>query len=99
MAFRPGNANTNHAGVNLTGGCMATFDKLPKAVRMALAEADHNWSGAQLYTAWKRRKVPGLRNSEDMIRVIRENDAKLHVRNTADEFFGVMPGQRSLVEG
>jgi hypothetical protein len=75
---------------------MHTFDKLPKAVREALAGADHNWSGEQLYRVWKRRKLPGLRNSADMIKVIRENDAKLHVRNTADEYFGVMPGQRTV---
>jgi hypothetical protein len=74
---------------------MATFDKLPKAVRAALAEADHNWSGEQLYTAWKRRKVPGLRNSADMVKVIRENDAKVHVR-TATDTSGIMPGQRSV---
>jgi hypothetical protein len=47
---------------------------------------------------WKRRKLPGLRNSADMIKVIRENDAKLHVRNTADFYFGVMPGQRLAPE-
>ncbi len=98
MAFRPNNANTNHSGASLTSGCMKTFDKLPKAVREALASADHNWSGEQLYTAWKRRRVPGMRNSADMIRVIRVNDAKLHARNTADEYFGVMPGQRPAPE-
>ncbi|MCP3400389.1 DUF6525 family protein [Bradyrhizobium sp. CCGB20] len=95
MAFRKNNANTNTAGVGLTSGCMHTFDKLPKAVRRALAEADHNWSGEQLYTAWKRRKLPGLRNSEDMIRAIRENDAKVHFK-TATETSGIMPGQRGL---
>lgn len=97
MAFRANNANTNTSGVGLTSGSMAVFDKLPKAVRKALAEADHNWSGEQLYTAWKRRKVPGLRNSEDMIRAIRINDAKVHAR-TATETSGIMPGQRPAAE-
>lgn len=97
MAYQRGNCG-NFAGPNVTSGSMAVFDKLPKAVRAALADADHNWSGEQLYTAWKRRKVPGLRNSADMIRAIRINDAKLHARNTADFYFGVMPGQRPTPE-
>jgi Family of unknown function (DUF6525) len=34
---------------------MGLFDKLPKCVRQALANADHNWSGAQINRAYKRK--------------------------------------------
>jgi hypothetical protein len=70
---------------------MDIYDKLPKAVRKALQEADHNWSGEQLYRAWKRRQH-GLRTAEDCVRFIRVQDAKVHRRDA--EAGIVCPDQR-----
>lgn len=38
----------NASNADITSGCMLQFDKLPKALRQALASADRNWSGEQL---------------------------------------------------
>ena len=68
---------------------MFAFDRLPKALRVALANADHNWSGQQLLNA-RRKKHPQVKTIAQAIAFIKAADAKMH--NAAD--CGVMPGQR-----
>lgn len=48
-------SNSNTSGP-MNGGCMKAFDKLPKALRVCLANADQNWSGEQLYYARKAKR-------------------------------------------
>jgi hypothetical protein len=73
---------------------MSEFDKLPKAVRVAMHYADHNWSGEQMYRAYRKRN-PKARNTAAMIATIRQHDAELHIK-TATETSGIMPGQREV---
>jgi hypothetical protein len=71
---------------------MDAFDRLPKAVREALRNADHNWSAAQVYHEHKRRKVPAMRTAASIAAFIREQDAAKH--HTDAERGLVMGGQR-----
>jgi collagenase-like PrtC family protease len=73
----------------VTDGAMDVFDRLPKALRKVLAEADHNWSGEQLYRA-RKRKHPAVHKLADAIAYIHAADKKAH--DAAE--CGVMPGQR-----
>ncbi len=70
---------------------MTIFDKLPKNVRQALANADHNWSGEQLYRAY-RRKHPQARTAKACIEFIRFADQIKHIEDAALGL--VCPGQR-----
>lgn len=74
---------------------MHVFDKLPRGMREALANADHNWSGEQLYQHYRKRN-PKVRTTALAIGFIRNEDAKKHASDTADFYFGVMPGQREV---
>jgi hypothetical protein len=75
------NSNT-HGCVDVRGAAfnMNDFDRLPKGVREALANANQNWNCSQAYRAIKRGvRVNGqLRRykSAEMIKVIHEHDAK-----------------------
>jgi hypothetical protein len=90
--------NSNTSGIaNVRPSSMDAFDKLPKAVRLAMHAADHNWSGEQLYRAYRKRNAKA-RNTAAMLATIRLADAELHIK-TATDTSGIMPGQRSLVEG
>jgi hypothetical protein len=72
---------------------MAVYDKLPKGMRQALQDADHNWSGEQLYRAYKA-KHPKVKTVVLAVAFLKEEDRKKHVRDTADFNCGIMPGQR-----
>jgi hypothetical protein len=48
--------NTTHGKTQPSS--MDEFDKLPKALRAALANADHNWSGEQLQRVRRKRSHP-----------------------------------------
>lgn len=74
------------------GDNMGAFDKLPKAVRVALANADHNWSGAQVLKEMRKRKNKRVPNAAGFADFIREHDANKHKRD-ADAGL-VCPGQR-----
>jgi hypothetical protein len=74
---------------------MSEFDKLPKAIRVALATADHNWSGEQLNRVRRNRKHPHnhkVRTIADAVAFIKQQDAAKH-RADADAGL-IMPGQR-----
>jgi hypothetical protein len=70
---------------------MDDFDKLPKALRAALANADHNWSGEQLYRA-RKRKHPKVRTIPMALAFLKEQDARKHNADAAEGL--IMAGQR-----
>lgn len=82
--------NTSHG--NTQSGRMDIFDKLPKALRVALANSDHNWSGEQLYRA-RRKKLyqDKIGTIPQAIAFIREQDIKKH-RADAEE--GIICGNQ-----
>lgn len=90
------NRNVNLTdGHGTTSGRMSEFDKLPKAARLALANADHNWSGEQLLRVSRSKRHPGhhkVRTAALMVSFIREQDVKRHNVDAADGI--VMGGQR-----
>lgn len=57
---------------------MEAFDLLPKAVRQALANSDHNWSAAQLYFEHKRRKRPECRTAAACVAFLTDQDKRKH---------------------
>jgi hypothetical protein len=74
-------SNTGTAvDVSNSGFNMADFDALPKGVRQALANANHNWNCTQINRAMKRGVRMGgkLRKfkSAEIISKIAEHDAK-----------------------
>jgi hypothetical protein len=73
---------------------MLVFDKLPKGMREALANADHNWSGEQLYRHYRKRN-PLVRTTALAVAFLAQQDAKRHNAD-AGEFTGIMPGQREV---
>ena len=84
--------NTHGAGI---WARMSEFDKLPKALREALANADHNWSGEQLNRVRRNRRHPHnhkVRTIPDAVAFIKQQDAAKH-RADADAGL-IMPGQR-----
>jgi hypothetical protein len=54
---------------------MEAYDRLPKAIRQALANADHNWSAGDMYTA-RRRKLKQVATIADAVAFISAADAK-----------------------
>lgn len=81
-------SNTHGNGVP---GSMSDFDKLPKALRAALANADHNWSGEQLYRA-RKRKHPQVRTIPQALAFLKAADVKKHNEDAAAGL--IMGGQR-----
>jgi hypothetical protein len=76
----------------LQPGRMSQFDKLPKALRVALANADHNWSGEQLLKARRSKRYEQVRTIPDAIAFIKQQDARKH-REDAERGL-VCPDQR-----
>ncbi len=77
------------------GDNMGAFDKLPKALRQALASADHNWSAGQLFTEYRKpraKRRPMLRDAATAAAFIKQQDAEKHARDA--ERGMVCPGQR-----
>lgn len=87
--------NTGPGPGNMSPGSMAAFDKLPKALRVALANADHNWSGEQLNSVRRRRSHPHHYRVATIplaVAFLKSQDVKKH---NADAAAGlVMGGQR-----
>lgn len=74
-------------------GDMDSYDRLPKAVRQALANSDHNWSGSQVYYERHRRvRKPQMRNAKAIVEFIKLADIKKH--NQDAEAGLVCGGQR-----
>jgi hypothetical protein len=60
---------------------MAHFDALPKAVRVALANANHNWNCSQVRRVMTARSKKKKRfTSAEIIDVVRTRDNKLTAR-------------------
>ena len=77
--------NSNNLGP-MTASRMADFDKLPRAVRAALREADHNWSGTQILRALRKRKAnrpEKARDAKTLLQTIRDQDRFVHNRDAA----------------
>jgi hypothetical protein len=91
MSYRNNNGS-NACGVD---GAMSEFDKLPKALRVALANADHNWSGEQLHRVRRKRSHPHnykVRTIPLALAFLKEQDARKH---NADADAGlILGGQR-----
>jgi hypothetical protein len=65
---------------------MAAFDRLPKAVRQALANSDHNWSARQALVELKRprkRRKAQCMNATALAEFIRQSDKAKHERDAA----------------
>lgn len=80
--------NNNMRGHRLVGGSakvssMEAFDRLPKAVRQALAESDHNWSAYQAYAVLRRTKHKRPAQAKDaaaLVAFIRAEDSSKRVQ-------------------
>jgi hypothetical protein len=60
---------------------MDDYDKLPKVLRQALANSDHNWSGGQCLTELRKPKAKRreqFATAERAAQFIAEADAKKH---------------------
>ena len=65
-------------------GRMSDFDKLPKVVREALRNSDHNWSGTSCLEVLRKRKVnrpPGANSPKALAEFIRNQDRIVHKRD------------------
>jgi TRAP-type mannitol/chloroaromatic compound transport system substrate-binding protein len=76
---------------------MEAFDRLPKAIRQALANSDHNWSGAQMlhtYRAKRPKLYAGkvIKGVAAVVDVIAQGDKHKHEADAARGL--VCPGQR-----
>jgi hypothetical protein len=65
---------------------MEAFDRLPKALREALRNADHNWAGAQCLGLVRKHKTAGV------IAILKTQDKAKHERDAAQGL--ICPGQR-----
>ena len=74
-----------------TSGRMSEFDKLPKALRVALANADHNYSGEQIHRERRKQGAKALSIAR-VIELITMNDKRQHDKDAALGI--VMGGQR-----
>ena len=50
------------------------YDRLPKRLRKALAESDHNWSDMQVYRLWKGNKGYTKRTIAEVLEILRKSD-------------------------
>jgi hypothetical protein len=69
---------TNGRTFHTSRDAMADYDRLPKALREALANANHNWSASQIYLATKTRAKGRKRYStaEVLARVVVNDQRK-----------------------
>jgi hypothetical protein len=74
-------------------GNMDAFDRLPKAVREALRNSDHNWSAAQCLSELRKPKARRrIADAQALVAFVTEQDRKAHERGAAAGL--VCPGQR-----
>lgn len=86
--------NSNTVGPQ-SPGCMFEFDKLPKALRVALANADHNWNGEQLQAVRRKRSHPHhhkVNTIPKALAFLQESDKRKHDQDATEGL--IMPGQR-----
>jgi hypothetical protein len=91
---------TNNRGTNrgydaTLAANMAAFDQLPKALRVALAAADFNWSARQCLTQLrrtKRNRRPQFANANTAAAFIHEQDIAQHKRDAEAGY--ICPDQR-----
>jgi hypothetical protein len=83
-------SNATNTQGRTTSGSMEAFDRLPKALRSALANADHNWSGEQLLRA-RRRKHPSVRTISDTLAFLKAQDKRMHEELAAQ---GLIPADQ-----
>ena len=53
------------------------YDRLPKQLRQALANSDHNWCDEQVYNAWKGVHGFAKRGKLDIVEMIKREDARM----------------------
>lgn len=71
---------------------MADFDRLPRAVRAALAASDHNWAATVVLKELRARKNRRILNARHAVKLIVEWDRWKHRQ---DAGMGMLPsGQR-----
>ena len=79
----PGAKHIVGAKIRDRAAMMRTFDNVPRAVRVALANSDNDWSVEQVYWALrggnKKIGVPAL-TPEGVIALIQKNDTRLRKR-------------------
>jgi hypothetical protein len=88
------NGNYNGSGT-VSPGSMDAFDKLPKSLRVVLANCDHNWNGEQLQRVRSNRKHASyhkVRTVTLCIAFLRASDKAKHETDAALGL--IMPGQR-----
>jgi hypothetical protein len=74
---------------------MFEFDKLPKALRAALAKADHNWNGEQLQAVRRKRSHPAHHKVNTIPKAIEFLQASDKAKHDQDAAAGlIMGGQR-----
>lgn len=61
---------------------MRAFDRLPKAIRHALAYSDQNWSAGSIQRE-RRRKNPKVKDIKDAVAFIAERDRIINTRDAA----------------
>lgn len=81
--------NTNASG-HQSLSLMSDFDKLPRLVRRALADSDHNWASSVVLKELRRRKKGTriLRNAAHAVHEIQRWDDD---KNYADYLQGIVP--------
>lgn len=83
------NSNTASTGISTSGFDMNDFDRLPKAAREALANANHNWNCSQAYKALRTRRYGKRFTQAEFIARVREHDAVL----TSDYYVALSEGR------
>lgn len=88
-------SNTSNTRGPAMPGSMHEFDKLPKALRVALANADHNWNGEQLQAVRRKRSHPHHLKVNTIAKAMAFLQASDKAKHDADAAAGmIMPGQR-----
>jgi hypothetical protein len=74
---------------------MNAFDQLPRAMREALANADHNWSARHCLTELRKpfyRRRSEFRNAQAGVEFIKMQDKAKHMHDAANG--EILEGQR-----
>lgn len=93
------NSNTDGTTTLRKADNMGAFDKLPKALRQALANSDHNWSAHMVRECRRKKRVVthngyrfSFETTADAVQALRYQDEMKHRKDAADGW--VCPGQR-----
>lgn len=74
-----GNAHRVGRRSQATKPDMWYFDQLPPTARAALANAEHEWSSAWIYNAWKKA-ASGYKTGKDCAERVRAADRKHRIK-------------------